>query len=177
MCVIARSIFLRRISCEADSEANPVRCAHHGIASSGLKPVPRNDAFLFFFLFSLLLFPVSGYSIEVGGHITEDTTWYPEDNPYHVVSDIHVDTGATLTIAPGCIIQLETAHVWDDDGFIKHLDGPEADAKMFWVDGRLIAEGTEQDSIVFTRYGDGSLLLGDNPSLGTKPGSIQIQAL
>lgn len=93
------------------------------------------------------------YAIEVGGHITEDATWNPENNPYLVIDNIHVDTGVTLTIQPGTEIRIQSAPLTNSDDYLNYFyyqNGTNA-AKMFWVDGKIIAEGTEQDSIVFTR--------------------------
>ena len=63
-----------------------------------------------FILFSFLLSPFSFLlSIEVEGHITEDTTWSPENNPYIVIDNIYVDAGVTLTILPGMEIKITAA--------------------------------------------------------------------
>ena len=94
-------------------------------------------------------------AIEVGGHLTEDTTWSPENNPYHVTANIYVEQGVTLTIQPGTQVLLNSAElVYDNllDSF--RLFGEESVAKMFWVDGRIVAEGTEDDPIIFTRAQD-----------------------
>ncbi|RMH73557.1 MAG: hypothetical protein D6675_02350, partial [Gemmatimonadetes bacterium] len=106
---------------------------------------------LFFWI--IILIPALSWAIEVGGHITEDTVWSPENNPYHVVEDLYVDEGVTLRIEPGTIVEMKSAELlyptqigswyWDNSGTAR--------AKMIWVDGRILAEGTEQDSIVFTR--------------------------
>ena len=106
-----------------------------------------------FFLFSL--FPFSRlFSIEVGGHITEDTFWTPDNNPYIVVDNIFVDQNVTLTILPGTVVKINAAeYSLENDSYFWFSNGNNI-AKMFWVDGRLIAEGTEQDSIVFTRFQD-----------------------
>ncbi len=101
------------------------------------------------------LFPFSLSSIEVGGHLTEDTIWGPENNPYLVTAGIYVDVGVTLTILPGTIVKLNAAlfdAAGDDDFYFS--GGEEPVAKFIRVDGRIIAEGTEQDSIIFTRLQD-----------------------
>ena len=92
-------------------------------------------------------------AIEVGGHITEDTTWSPENNPYEVTSVLYVDDDVTLFIEPGTEIYINAA-LFNNDTILQYfafLGGDEPTAKMFWVNGRIIAEGTEQDSILFTR--------------------------
>ncbi len=109
---------------------------------------------LFSFIFILL--SLNLFSIEVSGHITEDTIWSPDNNPYHVIDNIYVDEGVTLTILPGTEIYIQSAPLtsWQDfDQYFWYQNGTN-DAKMFWVDGRIIAEGTEQDSILFTRFQD-----------------------
>jgi len=93
-------------------------------------------------------------SIEVGGHISSDTTWSPDNNPYIVTHNIHVDSGVDLTILPGTTIQFHAAAVAYDTysyDFLIHPGG-DSNAKMMYVHGRVIAVGTEQDSITFTRY-------------------------
>ncbi len=94
-------------------------------------------------------------AIEVGGHLTEDTTWGPENNPYLVTSGLYVDAGVTLTILPGTIFKFYADYYDDigDDQFYFH-NGVEPVAKFMRVEGRIIAEGTEQDSIIFTRMQD-----------------------
>jgi len=95
------------------------------------------------------------YAIEVGGHLTEDTTWSPENNPYLVTSGVYVNSNVTLTILPGTIVKFNSAYYDDlgDDQFYFH-SGEEPIAKFMRVEGRIIAEGTEQDSIIFTRMQD-----------------------
>ncbi|MCK4654556.1 MAG: T9SS type A sorting domain-containing protein [Candidatus Cloacimonetes bacterium] len=106
---------------------------------------------LFFLIFLLFTFSLS--SIEVEGHLTEDTTWSPENNPYLVIGVLYVDNGITLFIEPGTEIYINAA-LFNNDTYVQdfafHGD-EEPTAKMFWVNGRIIAEGTEQDSILFTR--------------------------
>ncbi|MBT6993915.1 MAG: hypothetical protein HN952_03060, partial [Candidatus Cloacimonetes bacterium] len=60
--------------------------------------------FLFFILHSSFLI-----GIEVGGHLTEDTTWGPENNPYLVTENLYVDDDVTLTILPGTEIKINAA--------------------------------------------------------------------
>lgn len=118
-------------------------------------------SFLFLVLLILnLSFLISNYSIafaiEVGGHISEDTIWSPENNPYLVIDNIYVDAEVTLTIQPGTEVKIQSALLTNSDDYLNsfyYQNGNNA-AKMFWVDGRIIAEGTDQDSIVFTRMQD-----------------------
>ena len=111
-----------------------------------------NKILIHFMLIFLIISPIPALSIEVGGHITEDTTWTPDNNPYHVTANIFIDTGVTLTIEPGTIIEIGSAmhsNGSDPDNF--KLYNEESEAKMFLVNGRIIAHGTEEDSIIFTR--------------------------
>jgi hypothetical protein len=58
----------------------------------------KKYVFLFFsFYFLFFAFSIAP-AIEVGGHITEDTTWSPDNNPYILIDNIYVDEGVTLTI-------------------------------------------------------------------------------
>jgi len=110
--------------------------------------------FLFFFAFYFLLSSFSiAYAIEVGGHLTEDTIWGPENNPYLVTEILHVDSGVTLTILPGTEVKVSGASCtsWQEFDQNFWLYGGVSVAKFIQVDGKIIAEGTEQDSIIFTR--------------------------
>ncbi len=109
-------------------------------------------SFIIIILFTFLLIV---FAIEVGGHLTEDTTWSPDNNPYLVTSGIYVDADVTLTILPGTIVKFYADYYDDmgDDQFYFH-SGEEPIAKFMRVEGKIIAEGTEQDSIIFTRMQD-----------------------
>ncbi len=111
--------------------------------------------FIFNFTFFIFHFSIAG-AIEVGGHITEDTTWSPDNNPYILIDNIYVDEGVTLTILPGTEIKITGASCtnWQEFDQSFWFQNGNNDAKMFWVDGRIIAEATEQDSIIFTRMQD-----------------------
>ncbi|MCK4694565.1 MAG: carboxypeptidase regulatory-like domain-containing protein, partial [Candidatus Cloacimonetes bacterium] len=111
---------------------------------------------LIFILSLLILHSSIAFAIEVGGHLTQDTTWSPENNPYLVIDNIFVDAGVTLTIQAGTEIKIQSAQLTSYDDYADNFyyqNGNNA-AKMLWVDGRIIAEGTEQDSILFTRMQD-----------------------
>ena len=103
-----------------------------------------------------LLFAFSiANAIEVEGHLTEDTTWSPNNNPYHVIDDVFVDEDVTLTILPGTEVKFNStilADIEDFENFI-YYNGSNI-AKMLWVDGKIIAEGTEEEPITFTRAQD-----------------------
>jgi len=110
---------------------------------------------IIFFIVLMISFCIIVHSIEVGGHLTEDTTWSPDNNPYLVTSGLYVDTGVTLIILPGTIVKFNSDFYDDlgDDGFY-FSGGEEPEAKFIRCEGKIIAEGTEQDSIIFTRMQD-----------------------
>ena len=106
-----------------------------------------------FFVSVILVFVFSSivYAIDVSGHISEDITWSPDNNPYIVVDNIWVDANVTLTILPGTIVKFETSSYPIGDYFFGDGD---SEAKFLKVSGRIIAEGTVQDSIIFTKNCD-----------------------
>ncbi len=118
--------------------------------------VRRSNILLVFLCVGGLLSAFSiAYAIEVGGHLIEDTTWSPEDNPYLVTSGLYVDVGVTLTILPGTIVKFYSDYydeIGDDQFYFQ--GGEESVAKFIRCEGRILAEGTEQDSIIFTRMQD-----------------------
>jgi hypothetical protein len=79
-----------------------------------------------FLLISLIITFVS--AIQVSGN--QSGTWTPADNPYEIVGDVTIPTGATLTLEPGVVV---------------HAMG------LFQIitQGNIIANGTAADSIIF----------------------------
>lgn len=122
----------------------------------GTKPAVTSTA-----TFSLGARPV----VEVQGDITANTTWEAK-NVYLLRGFVYVRDGVTLTIQPGTIIK----------GGLKEQD-PTGQAKggtlVVEAGGKLIAEGTPEQPIVFTsskpagqrNYGDwgGVVLIGKAP--------------
>jgi len=112
------------------------------------------------FFFSVILvfvFSSIAEAIEVGGHLTENTTWSPAENPYLVTETLYVDSGVTLTILQGTEIKVSGASLSNSYEYTQNfwLDNTGWSlAKYIRVDGRIIAEGTQQDSIIFTRMQD-----------------------
>ncbi len=100
---------------------------------------------LFFILLSITLL----YALD----IAEDTTWGPEDNPYIFDENVNVLEGATLTILPGCEILMK-AMPSGASGLFYVTDSGEAHAKIFHVYGKIVAIGTEDEPITFTRNPD-----------------------
>jgi len=80
-----------------------------------------------------------------GGTLTKDTTLLTSSYPYAITDDIIVPAGVTLTIQPGATLQFQA------DRYLRANEG-----------GRLLAEGTNTQPIVFTRQSDaywGGILL------------------
>ncbi|MBN1888607.1 MAG: hypothetical protein JW850_11475, partial [Thermoflexales bacterium] len=73
------------------------------------------------------------------GAITANTTWAAADNPHIVTCDVTVNSGVTLTIEPGAVVKFSS---WTYD---------------LWVNGTLIADGTELAPITFTSINDNSV--------------------
>lgn len=104
---------------------------------------------------SFLLLCISIYAADaatiVSGIIATNTTWTLANSPYIVKGGLSVDSGVTLTIQPGVVVKVDST-------------------MPFYIDGRLIAEGTITDSITFT---SNSI----NPQLNPWPGlSFRIKA-
>jgi len=74
-------------------------------------------------------------------------TWTKAKSPYIIDGEAIVPFGKTLTIEPGVTIKLKTgeSNYYDKEGF---------DLGMLRVNGKLIAQGTENNWITFTRNGD-----------------------
>ncbi len=116
----------------------------------------RSNILLAFLCVGGLIFHSSiANAIEVEGHLTEDTTWSPDNNPYHVIDDVFVDDNVTLTILPGTEVKFHSTSLtcYDDFSNFVYYNGTNI-AKMLWVDGKIKAEGTEEDPITFTRAQD-----------------------
>jgi hypothetical protein len=67
----------------------------------------------------------------VGGEITGNTTWTKANSPYIVISNIRIQPTGSLTIEPGVAVRFNSGI-------------------QLTANGRLIAVGTEADSIVFS---------------------------
>lgn len=94
-----------------------------------------------FFLFILVLLTLSRQKTfcetYVGGDIIADETWTTSNSPYVVTSTINIWNNATLTVEPGVMVKF-----YSNTGIIVGQAGA----------GRLIANGSESDSIAFTSY-------------------------
>ena len=71
------------------------------------------------------------------------------------MDDVIVDENVTLTISPGTQIKFNSTLLMNDDDFSNFIyyNGTNI-AKNLIVNGNIIAEGTEDDPIIFTRYQD-----------------------
>jgi len=97
------------------------------------------------------------YTVIEDSAIITTATWFADNSPYLVQGRATVPEGQTLTIEPGTLIQLYT--------------GPNATNGRLWVDGTFLAQGSINDTIIFTRYGNtgnwGSINLGFDDSLSS----------
>ncbi|HQH50675.1 MAG TPA: T9SS type A sorting domain-containing protein [Candidatus Cloacimonadota bacterium] len=91
--------------------------------------------------------------IEVGGHITQNTTWNPHNNPYIITSFLYVDAGATLTILPGVQVLSTGADKNNINNFMWRGNNQPI-SKMIIVNGRINAIGTPDNPITFDKYQD-----------------------
>ncbi len=91
--------------------------------------------------------------IEVGGHITQNTTWNPHNNPYIITSFLYVDSGVTLTILPGTQIRCTGADKNDIYNFMWSGNNQPI-SKMIIVNGTIHAVGTARCPITFDKYQD-----------------------
>jgi len=74
--------------------------------------------------------------LPAGTHIWDNEvsgTWDLEGSPYVVMGPLNVPDGETLIIEPGVVVKFNTT-------------------EMFMIDGCIIAEGTEEDPILFTAF-------------------------
>ncbi len=76
-------------------------------------------------------------------------TWNIENSPYVIMGEILVPADCTLIIEPGVRVKLLSSNV--DSAFNINTLG----VGVIRIEGRLIAEGTENDTIVFERTGEG----------------------
>lgn len=104
-------------------------------------------------LFSLFLTSIVSIllCIDVGGHITQNTIWSPDNNPYIITSFLYVDAGATLSILPGTQIRCTSADKSNINNFMWSGNNQPL-AKMVIVNGTINAVGTSVNPIIFDKY-------------------------
>ena len=118
-------------------------------------PKPLKFLLLPTIILSLLLSPFSliipTQTIQADSQITqpliisENTTWTKQNSPYILTNPVYIEPQATLTIEPGVIIK---------------ASGQEAG---FSIAGNLIAQGTDQEPIIFTSLYDPDYASSTNP--------------
>ncbi len=86
-------------------------------------------------------------------HISENTIWGPENNPYIITENVYIHANVTLTILPGTEIQV-TSMPSNNYYYFRWIEGEEADTKMFLVFGNINAIGDEDNPVRFTPYPD-----------------------
>ncbi len=109
-------------------------------------------------LLVLLLIFLPLFSVEFGGHITQNTVWYPQHNPYIINSFLYVDSNVTLTIMPGTEILVYGGVTTDPHHFMWGglNNDNEPVAKKIIVNGTINAIGTPDNPIIFDKYQDDS---------------------
>ena len=78
----------------------------------------------------ILCLSISANAVDVGGLISENTTWAVADSPFNLTQSLMVKEGSTLTIEAGSVINIS----------------PECG---FLINGEIIARGTEGKPIIF----------------------------
>jgi len=80
--------------------------------------------------------------------------WKVDASPYIVEGEAIVETGKTLTIQPGVVIQFKvgTNRDYREDGVLN----PEFNVGFLRVEGTVIAKGLPTKMITFTSYGSGN---------------------
>ncbi|PIQ91567.1 MAG: hypothetical protein COV70_03005 [Parcubacteria group bacterium CG11_big_fil_rev_8_21_14_0_20_39_22] len=76
------------------------------------------------------------YGVAVGSTISEDVTLSAEESPYYVKNLVTIAGGATLTIEPGVVIKFGDT------------------SSRLLVRGKIVAEGSEDEPVVFTSIYD-----------------------
>ena len=89
----------------------------------------------------IIVDPIPTQNKVITSNITSNTTWY-SDTIYQLGGRIAVEDGVTLTIQPGTIIKGEAG------------TGANATALLIARGGKLIAEGTPSQPIIFTSVAD-----------------------
>lgn len=85
---------------------------------------------------------------KVGGILTRDTRWKPENGPYRLVGDLVIARHVRLTIAPGC--RIITAAGSPADTAIEQFDDIDSRYASIKVLGTLICVGNSRKQTVFS---------------------------
>ncbi|MFH2095157.1 MAG: hypothetical protein ABIJ16_05605 [Bacteroidota bacterium] len=87
-------------------------------------------AFIVVMAFSFFLLPaLIGQTIDVSGHIASNTTWSADT--VHLTGDVIIDSSFVLTVSPGVYVEAQGYYA-------------------IYVKGTILAEGTQNDSIIFS---------------------------
>ncbi|MFH1562080.1 MAG: alpha/beta fold hydrolase [Nitrospirota bacterium] len=81
--------------------------------------------------------------------------WTKGGSPYIITDNICVPKGKTLRIDPGVTVKFHYYIAQWNDAFLDWLIPPEIVRRKLTVEGNLLAEGTEQEPIIFTSISDG----------------------
>lgn len=103
---------------------------------------------IFVGILSIFLLPSVHANTEVWWTISQDTTWTLANSPYIVTSNITFSANYTLTIEPGVIVKFENQ-------------------RRISVYGKIIANGTDTQKIIFTSVNDHSAESGWDNGYGT----------
>jgi hypothetical protein len=108
-------------------------------------------------VFLLCLAAVSLSGTIITGTIDGDTVWSPENNPYEVFDIVTITENTTLTIMPGTEVIMDSRRlICHDDREAFFWQHSPSHPGTFYIYGKIIACGTEQDSIIFTRPANSS---------------------
>jgi Right handed beta helix region len=115
----------------------------------------------------------SGAETRVGGTYKGTTEWTKTGNPYILEGDVMIPKGATLKIGPGVTVKAK-ANIASQEGF-NPFD------LEFYVEGTLIAEGAENDTIYMSsdattpNWGDWQGIVAQGPEAKVTLKAVQIE--
>ncbi len=90
-------------------------------------------------IFAICGVAANAANLVVDSNITTNTTWYKTDSPVHLVGDIFVKNGASLTIEAGTVI----ASYYDDLGSLAITQG-----------SKIYVQGTKEEPVIMTSAED-----------------------
>ncbi len=96
-------------------------------------------------LVSSFCFQYSGAQTFIADSTEVSGTWSKANSPYVIEGELIVPTGSTLIIEPGVVVKFKTGTEYDYTANI--------DVGYFNIYGKVLAIGTAEDSILFTRDG------------------------
>ncbi len=96
-------------------------------------------------------------NLVVDSDITTDTTWQKSDSPVHLVGDIYVKAGASLTIEAGVVV----ASYYDDLGSLAVSQG-----------AKIYVNGTKDEPVIMTSAEDVATWLGSDVTRDATTGYV-----